>query len=96
MTDPKDHASNKITAVMAIFFIPSTHSLMAFSMVIILSNTAIKIATMDASNAAWNNATDALEADNASKIPLNDNGAVFIKVMSAWFSPLKILVYPLQ
>ena len=77
-------------------FIPLTHSLMACSMVIILSKPAIKIATIDASNAAWNNATDAFEADNASKIPLNDNGAVFIKVISAWFSPLRIVVYPLQ
>ena len=38
---------------------------------------------MEASNAAWNKATDASEADNASKIPLKDNGDVFIKVMRA-------------
>ena len=43
----------------------------------------MRIATIEASNAAWNKATDASEAANASNIPLNDNGEVFIKVIKA-------------
>ena len=64
-------------------FIPPIHSDIASSMVSIFSPTAITIATIDAKSAAWKSATDASEADNASNIPLNDNGDVFIRVMRA-------------
>ncbi len=77
-------------------FIPPTHSEIASSMVMIFWRTAMTIATIEASNAAWNNATDASEADNASNIPLKDNGEVCIKVIKALSSPPKIVVYPLQ
>ena len=69
--------------MITIVFIPPTHSLIASSMDMIFWSTAMRIATMEASNAAWNKATDASEAANASNIPLNDNGEVFIKVIKA-------------
>ena len=77
-------------------FIPPIHSDIASSMVSMRSPTAITIATMDARSAAWKSATEASDCDNASNIPLNDNGEVFIKVMRAWSSPPKMVVYPLQ
>ena len=40
----------------------------------IFLTTPIKIATTEANNADWNNATEASEAANASIIPLNENG----------------------
>ena len=77
---------------MTMVFIPSTQVLNASPIVNIPSATPIVIPTREASNAAWKSATEASDWDNASKIPLNDNGDVFIKVMRAWSLPSRIVV----
>ena len=61
----------------------------------IFLTTPIKIATTEANNADWNNATEASEAANASIIPLNENGELIIISWAADGSPPIIALYPL-
>ena len=78
ITELNDHASIKITPVIISPFIPSTQTSTASVNVNIFLNTPIAIATMDANNADWNNATDASDALNASLIAVNDAGELVI------------------
>ena len=68
---------------------------MASLIVNIFLHTDIIIATIEANNADWNNATDASDAAKVSNIALKDNGEFVIIAWIAVSSPAIIVEYPL-
>ena len=84
-----------MTPVITNVFIPSTQASIASDTVNIFWTTDITIATIPASNADWNNATDASDALNASLIAVNVNGESVNNCISVASSPPIIAEYPL-
>ena len=95
ITELNDQASINITPVIRRPFIPSTHASIASETVNIFLKTAMTIATTEANNADWNNATEASELLKAWRIASNDAGEFVIIAWSAVSSPAIIAVYPL-